>query len=137
MARPQKTKKKEIKGLETVAFQASVLDRIPYDKQAKELLNSIDSLEAATKETEEMTRLYKEQDIDQLLEFSLKSEGGSTSDMQDIMIDQRNKNWVEQFPGITKNKSILIAVGAGHLGGKAGVLNLLKEKGYMVRPVQN
>lgn len=131
------TKKKEIKGLETVAFQASVLDRIPYDKQAKELLNSIDSLEAATKETEEMTRLYKEQDIDQLLEFSLKSEGGSTSDMQDIMIDQRNKNWVEQFPGITKNKSILIAVGAGHLGGKVGVLNLLKEKGYTVRPVQN
>lgn len=129
--------KKEIKGLETVAFQASVLDNIPYDKQAKELLNSIDSLDAATKETEEMIRLYKEQDVDQLLDFSLKSEGGSTAEIQDIMIDQRNKNWADQFSDITKDKGILVAVGAGHLGGKNGLLNLLKEKGYTVRAIEN
>ncbi|CAN5806784.1 TraB/GumN family protein [soil metagenome] len=129
--------KKEIKGLETVAFQASVLDKIPYDKQAKELLNSIDSLENAAKETEEMISLYKEQDVDKLLEFSLKSEGGSTSEMQDVMIDQRNRNWIDQFPDITKDKNLLIAVGAGHLGGKAGILTLLKEKGYTIRAIQN
>jgi uncharacterized protein YbaP (TraB family) len=29
------------------------------------------------------------------------------------MINDRNKNWVEKFPDITKDKSILIAVGAG------------------------
>ncbi|QEC66699.1 TraB/GumN family protein [Panacibacter ginsenosidivorans] len=131
------TKKKEIKGLETVAFQASVLDNIPYDKQAKELLNSIDSIETSTKEADEMIKLYKEQDIDKLLEFSLKSDGGTTSDVQDVMIDQRNKNWADQFPNITKDKQILIAVGAGHLGGEKGLLNLLKEKGYTVRAIQN
>lgn len=131
------TKKKEIKGLETVAFQASVLDNIPYDKQAQELLNSIDSIETSTKETDEMIKLYKEQDIDKLLEFSLKSEGGTTSDVQDVMIDQRNKNWANQFPNITKDKQILIAVGAGHLGGEKGLLNLLKEKGYTIRAIQN
>ncbi len=32
---------KEIKGLETIAFQASVFDSIPYEKQAEELLHSI------------------------------------------------------------------------------------------------
>ena len=131
------TKKKEIKGLETVAFQASVLDNIPYDKQAKELLNSIDSIESSASETEEMIKLYKEQDIEKLLEYSLKSEGGSVSEIQNIMIDQRNKNWADQFANITKDKKILIAAGAGHLGGKAGFLNLLKEKGYSVRAIQN
>ena len=131
------TKKKEIKGLETVAFQASVLDNIPYTQQAKELLSSIDSIETSTKETDEMIRLYKEQDIDKLLEFSLKSEGGTTSDVQDVMIDQRNKNWADQFPNITKDKQLLIAVGAGHLGGEKGLLNLLKEKGYTIRAIQN
>jgi uncharacterized protein YbaP (TraB family) len=131
------TKKKEIKGLETVAFQASVLDNIPYTQQAKELLSSIDSIETSTKETDEMIRLYKEQDIDKLLELSLKSEGGTTSDLQDVMIDQRNKNWADQFPDITRNKQLLIAVGAGHLGGEKGLLNLLKEKGYTVRAIQN
>ena len=131
------TKKKEIKGLETVAFQASVLENIPYDKQAKELLQSIDSIETAAKETEEMIKLYKEQDVEKLLEFSLKSDGGSTSEIQDVMIDKRNKNWADQFATITKDKQLLIAVGAGHLGGKAGLLNLLKEKGYTVRAIQN
>lgn len=131
------TKKKEIKGLETIAFQASVLENIPYEKQAKELLQSIDSVEMAAKETEEMIKLYKEQDVEKLLEFSLKSEGGSTSEIQDVMIDKRNKNWADQFDGITKDKQVLIAVGAGHLGGENGLLNLLKAKGYTVRAIKN
>lgn len=129
--------KKEIKGLETAAFQASVLDKIPYTDQAKELLYSIDSVQKTQTETDEMVELYKEQDLDKLLEYSLKTEGGSTSEMQDVMINNRNKNWVQQFPSITKDKSILIAVGAGHLGGESGLLNLLKEKGYHVRPLEN
>jgi uncharacterized protein YbaP (TraB family) len=128
---------KEIKGLETAAFQASVLDKIPYSSQAKELLYSIDSVQNTESETDEMIELYKEQDLDKLLEYSLKSEGGTNSDIQDVMINNRNKNWVEQFPVITKDKSILIAVGAGHLGGEEGLLNLLKEKGYSIRPLEN
>ena len=39
-----KTQKKEIKGLETMEFQAGVFDSIPYEEQAKELLQSIDSM---------------------------------------------------------------------------------------------
>jgi len=131
------TKKKEIKGLETMAFQASVLDKIPYDKQAQDLLNSIDSLDAATKETEEMIKIYKDHDLDKLLEYSLKSDGGTTPEMQDVMINDRNKNWAEQFATITKDKQVLIAVGAGHLGGEKGLLNLLKQKGYTIRAIQN
>ena len=129
--------KKEIRGLETAAFQASVLDNIPYAAQAKELLYSIDSVQSTASETEQMMKLYKEQDLDKLLDYSLKSEGGTTTEVQDVMINQRNENWVNQFPVITKNKTLLIAVGAGHLGGKAGLLNLLKEKGYQVRPLEN
>ena len=41
--------KKEIKGLETTAFQVSIIDQIPYHQQAQELLNSIDSI-SSTKE---------------------------------------------------------------------------------------
>jgi len=131
------TQKKEIKGLETVAFQASVLEKIPYKQQAQELLNSIDSVDATKKESDEMVKLYKEQDLDKLLDYSLKSDGGTTSDVQDVMINDRNRNWAEQFATITKGKQVLIAVGAGHLGGKAGLLQLLKEKGYRLRAVQN
>lgn len=129
--------KKEIKGLETAAFQASLIDKIPYADQAKELLNGIDSLQEEASETEEMIQIYKDQDLDKLLDYSLKSDGGSTPELQDMMIYQRNRNWAAQFPEIAKDKQLLIAVGAGHLGGDKGLLNLLKEKGYSLRPIEN
>lgn len=129
--------KKEIKGLETTEFQVSIIDQIPYHQQAQELLFSIDSISNTKEENEEMTQIYKEQDIDKLLDYSLKTDGGTTAEVQDVMINRRNKNWAGQFPNITKDKTLLIAVGAGHLGGKQGLINLLKESGYTVRPVQN
>lgn len=130
------SKKKEIKGLETAAFQASLIDSIPYKVQAQELLTSVDSVEESKIETGKMIELYKEQDLDKLLNYTLKTDA-STSDVQEIMINRRNRNWAEQFPEITKNKSLLIAVGAGHLGGNKGLLNLLKEKGYTIRAIDN
>lgn len=132
-----KQNNKEIKGLETTAFQVSLIDQIPYRQQAQELLYSIDSISSTKLENDEMTRIYKEQDIDKLLDYSLKTDAGTTEEVQDVMINQRNKNWAEQFPDITKNKTLLIAVGAGHLGGNQGLINLLKEKGYNLRAVQN
>lgn len=128
---------KPIKGLETAAFQASILENIPYTSQAKELLFSIDSADAGQTEADEMIKLYKEQDIDKLLEYTLKSDGGTIGEVQDVMINKRNKNWADRFSDISKNKQILIAVGAGHLAGSNGLLNLLKEKGFKIRPVEN
>lgn len=128
---------KEIKGLETSAFQVSILEQIPYAKQAVDLLNSVDSISAGTAQIEAMIELYKKQDIDSLLSYSLKNDGGDTPEIQDKMIYQRNQNWANMFPKISKDQQILIAVGAGHLGGEKGLLQLLKSKGYTIRPLQN
>lgn len=51
------------------------------------------------------------------------------------MLDNRNKNWVVQLPELMKDKSIFVAVGAAHLAGKNGVINLLREAGYIVKPI--
>lgn len=128
---------KEIKGLETAAFQVSILEQIPYGKQAADLVHSVDSISAGTTQIEEMIELYKKQDIDSLLAYSLKNDGGDSPEIQDKMIYQRNKNWTNLFPQISKGQQILIAVGAGHLGGEKGLLQLLKNKGYTLRPLQN
>lgn len=128
---------KEIKGLETAAFQVSILEQIPYIKQAADLVNSVDSIRAGTTQIEEMIELYKNQDLDALLAYTLKNDGGDSPEIQDKMIYQRNKNWANLFPQITKDKQLLIAVGAGHLGGEKGLLQLLKSMGYTLRPLQN
>jgi hypothetical protein len=131
-----KADKKEIQGLETMAFQASVFDSIPYQQQAKELLKTIDSMATYRKYFEDMVKVYKTQQLDQIEKFFNSNEFGM-QDNQDILLDKRNKNWVMQLKTIMKKESVFIAVGAGHLVGEMGLITLLRKAGYKVRPLEN
>ena len=55
----------------------------------------------------------------------------------DILLYHRNQNWVKKLKTLLPEKSILVAVGAGHLPGEKGVINLLRKEGYKVTPVEN
>jgi uncharacterized protein YbaP (TraB family) len=128
--------KKETKGLETIAFQAGLFNQIPFEEQARELVKTIDSLEKFKRSMVEMIELYKEQDIEKLYNITTKEDSTITTNI-DILLFKRNRNWVQQFPGIANANATLFAVGAAHLGGEQGVINLLKQQGYTLRPVVN
>ena len=64
--RESKQYEKPIKGLETTEFQASIFDSIPYNKQAKDLLAYIDSIDNYRQITLEMVDVYREQDLDRM-----------------------------------------------------------------------
>ena len=127
---------KEIKGLETMAFQASVFDSIPYEKQAEELLQTIDSMDNSKKYFSLMLDAYKEQRLDKIEGIISDPVYGET-DNQDILLDNRNKNWVDQLKQIMKKEPVFIAVGAGHLVGKSGLIALLRAAGYTVKGLDN
>lgn len=131
-----KKSKIEIQGLETMAFQAAVFDSIPYADQAKELLKTIDSLEEYKKYFASMVQVYKTQQLDKILELFNKDEFVSGGN-QEILLDKRNKNWVIQLNRIMKKEAVFIAVGAGHLVGEMGLINLLRKEGYTLRPLEN
>lgn len=131
-----KTAGKEIKGLETLEFQAGIFDSIPYAKQAKDLISYIDSAATYGNIMAEMLEVYKAQDIEAMQALTAKSDPGMESYM-DLLLYSRNRNWVKQLPGIMANGTHLFAVGAGHLGGDQGVLNLLRQQGYTVTPLKN
>lgn len=131
-----KEDKKEIKGLETMQFQASVFDSIPYEWQAKELIKNVDSLPEMKREFEKMVSLYKAQKMDSVAAMM------NESDLSDekygkILLTDRNKNWAAQLDHIMKQSSVFVAVGAGHLPGGSGLISLLKEKGYTLAPLEN
>lgn len=128
--------KKEIKGLETTQFQASIFDSIPYAKQAKDLVNYIDSIDTYKKVMLEMVDVYRQQDLKKMDSLMHKSDPGMEEYM-DILLYNRNELWVRNMPAIMYNKSILFAVGAGHLPGEQGVINLLRKAGYKVSPLAN
>ncbi len=75
---------KEIKGLETMAFQASVFDSIPYEKQAEELLNTIDSLKKSKADFALMLNAYKSQLLDEI-EKIVNTPEFSVAENQDIL----------------------------------------------------
>ena len=128
--------KKEISGFETMAFQASVFDSIPYEDQAKELLKTIDSLESYKLFFDTMVTVYKSQNLAAIEAMFSKSEFGMQEN-QDILLNNRNKNWITQLRTILKKKNIFIAVGAGHLVGEQGLIALLRKEGYTLRGIEN
>ena len=65
-----------------------------------------------------------------------KSEFGSDK-YEDILLTKRNINWVDQLKSIMQKESVFVAVGAGHLVGEKGLLNLLRKEGYTVEPLIN
>ncbi|MEO6948226.1 MAG: TraB/GumN family protein [Ginsengibacter sp.] len=132
-----KEDKKEISGLETMQFQASVFDSIPYEYQAKELLKNIDSFAVNKKEFESMLEIYKNQRLDSMLSKMDFSELGGEK-FEDILLTNRNINWVAQLKNnIMPKESVFVAVGAGHLVGENGLISLLRKAGYTVQPLAN
>jgi hypothetical protein len=134
-----KSDEKSIKGLETMAYQASVLDSIPYKVQAQQLVSYIDSANKGVDENKEFNELleaYKSQDLKKLEELMVKSDIGMSS-YTDVLLYNRNRNWVKKLKTILPGKSLVIAVGAGHLPGDQGVIQLLRKEGYTVTPVIN
>ena len=49
------------------------------------------------------------------------------------LIVQRNKNWVPKIEEFLNHKgNVLVVVGAAHLIGNRGVIEMLRQKGYVV-----
>lgn len=131
-----KENNKEINGLETMAFQASIFDSIPYEQQAKELLNTIDSMDKSKDYFALMNKAYLQQDMTAIKELMFDTEFGM-QDNQDILLDNRNRDWVKKLNVIMKKEPVFTAVGTGHLIGDNGLIQLLRNEGYKVRPIKN
>ena len=132
-----KRNKKRIDGLETMSYQASIFDSIPYKLQAEQLLKYVNdggSRSEADKQFEEMIEAYKAQDIEKMGEFVQEEDG--LGNYGDILIYNRNRNWVEKLKKLMPDKSLTVAVGAGHLAGEKGLIKLLRKAGYTVKPVK-
>lgn len=128
--------KLDIKGLETMEFQAGLFDSIPYAEQAAELVKAIDSLPNQKSQTDSLLQNYRSQNL-AALESQISNSEGPEGKYLDLLLYQRNRNWVAQFDTIAAKGPTLFAVGAGHLPGKEGVLELLRKKGYTVTPLKN
>ena len=128
-------KGKKVVGLETLDFQMSLMDKMSYQLQADYLLETLADKEKSIREFQEMAESYKKRDLEILLK-SIDAEKGMMADFENEMLQKRNLAWIPEIKKLVSEKTTFIAVGAGHLGGQKGVLQLLKNEGYTLKVVE-
>ena len=121
-------------GLETIDFQISVFDSIPYKDQAQMLVQSMKTSSTDDDEFKIMIDMYKNQDIQSMVTMIGDDKEG-LAEYEDILLKKRNETWINQIIENAKSQTTFIAVGAGHLAGKNGVINLLRKKGIIMSPL--
>ncbi len=129
-----KQQKKDIKGLERVEDQMGVFDKIPDSVEAQMILEMIRKMPEQRTQFAEMVKAYKNEDLGSLSEEM--SESPEWRGYEDILLVNRNRNWIPVMESAMKTGSSLFAVGAGHLPGKEGVIHLLRQAGYTVTPMK-
>ena len=131
---------KRVLGLETVDFQINTLYLgTSIERQKEQLFCMVDNSEYYALQMKELARAYFAQDMQALWDLTEEKLGNScdsTPEEDLALIYGRNAAWVEQIPAMISENSILFVVGAAHLPGEQGVLELLKAKGYTVEAVK-
>lgn len=126
---------KNIYGLETVDRQIELMFHSSSIKnQVKSLLRAVKSSEDFCSEAEYFNTLYLSGDLEAIYKKSMEMDGYSKSE-QYLLLDARNEDWIDKIVSYIEQEACFIAVGALHLPGKAGLIEMLKKKGYKVQPV--
>ncbi len=122
-------------GLESFDFQFSLVDATPIDIQAQSLVAEVQDYKKTRQLFDSMVEAYKQQDLARLYDYVVKSPD-SSSEFNENYIYKRNQKWISLIEEKIKNQSCFIAVGAAHLPGDKGILNLLRNQGYTITPVK-
>ncbi|MDG4717231.1 TraB/GumN family protein [Winogradskyella marincola] len=133
-----KEQEEEIYGLETLEEQIQVFDDIPLEDQYADLVRMAkDNLEYDKETFSKMLKLYEEENITAILDMMDDDTNKTVSEHQDVLLKQRNENWISKIEEYAKDQPTFFGVGAGHLPGKNGVIQLLRNAGYTVEAVLN
>ena len=122
-----------ISGLETYDEQFKFLEEIPLEDQLKSMVKTIKNYTEETNKLGQLVIDYKAQNLKALAKSFEEDEDDQT--LKTKLLDKRNQNWIPKINAVIQNKSCFIAIGAGHLVGENGLINLLKNQGYTVEPI--
>jgi len=124
---------KPIEGLEAVEEQLAFLDGLSLDAQRYMLLQALEDSATMRESIDEMIHAWRYGDTE-FLESELLDSVAKHEELNDALVTNRNRRWVSKIDEFLDDPDdYLVIVGALHLVGKAGVPNLLAEKGVTIR----
>jgi uncharacterized protein YbaP (TraB family) len=132
LARRAQLANKPVSGLETTESQFDLFDRLPAELQEMMLRYSIGEIEQLNKMVDSLVRAWRDGDVATAEKLFLASLA-QYPEIQEKLLDERNRNWLPQIEKLFQlGDDTLVVVGAAHLVGKNGVIELLKSRGYKV-----
>jgi uncharacterized protein len=141
-----KEQNKHVVGLEKAEEQMSAFSAFPYDVQAEMLYQAVLDLMTSAKsenDFEKLIRLYINQDLEGIASYINKFDYDEnpiikpySKVFQDKLLNERNHRMVERGIPLLHAQSTLMVVGAAHLPGEQGLIELFKKEGYDVKPLR-
>jgi uncharacterized protein YbaP (TraB family) len=123
---------KPVIALETVDQQLGVFAHMPLDQQRKYLLHSLDEADKAPQSMGAIVNAWRVGDT-LTLEHQLREDSARFPDLYRRLTTDRNRQWLPIITGLLRDdQDYLVIVGALHLVGHDGVVELLKRAGYQV-----
>ncbi len=122
----------EVVGIETLDEQMAAINNLPAEDQKQMLIDAMDQDYKAS--MDEMMKLYRKGDLDGLQDMSDDEDLGD--EFETSMVTDRNKVMAERIIPMIKEQATFVGVGALHLPGEEGLIQLLKDAGYTVEPVK-
>jgi len=132
LAGEAKRRGKPISGLETLDFQIGLLDQLSKQNQEAMLRETVSELDLLDRNIDEIVRSWADGDEAVLAKLLLAGMVDFPEIHQKVIVE-RNRRWVPEIEKLLEQGSgALIVVGAAHLVGRDGVIEMLKTKGYSV-----
>ena len=132
LAERAKKRGKPISGLETFELQIGVFDGLSPREQESMLRETLQDMDALDKSADRIVQAWLRGDAASLEESLLSGMRAYPALFQKLIVD-RNRRWLPEIERLIKQgENPLIVVGAAHLVGKDGVIELLKQRGYTV-----
>ncbi|WP_345948229.1 TraB/GumN family protein [Mucilaginibacter sp. PAMB04274] len=129
-----KTLHAQVGGLETVAEQMQALNAIPVTTQAKMMQDFLKTYTSADAMIKKLTELYVKQDTKMLLK-EMNDDAPLDASFNEALLIKRNVVMINRMLPLFGKGSLMVAVGAGHLGSDDGLIALLRKKGYQLKSI--
>jgi uncharacterized protein YbaP (TraB family) len=130
---------KRVYGLETIAEQVGALETMSQELQITMLRDAVAQHEQVEQIIEQLINAYLRRDLKALESISnaaMQNGDDRVAEMFNTeVVDRRNYRLLERMQPRLREGNAFVAVGALHLPGDKGLLNLLRNKGYRVSPV--
>jgi uncharacterized protein YbaP (TraB family) len=121
---------KATEGLETFEYQIGRLDELSMDLQDRLLAETLQELETSKAGFTRVANAWKAGDVATVEQFVLQ-DLKTQPQLYARLLVERNRNWLPKIEALFgRARPALVVVGAAHLVGSDGLLQMLKAKGY-------